>query len=211
MTTDLKEPLQFDWAAASRRCRAILGLKQTAFAEYLGVNQGSVSRWENGSVVPSVEVQKRLRDLMQAPLLDRLMMTQIRMSQSKRIVTYASGEALVLSAGIVAEHKKPYAEMMAYRQTPLFRRVYGEHRDLLSWRTPAYGRDVAFIRAKTETIELNSTTHALVRGWGLHEITPHRLETGEAILISTKTSLTQEEYDALPDRPEVITLDEVIR
>jgi len=39
-------------------------LKQTAFAELIGVDQATISRWESGRQSPDLAMQQRLRDLM---------------------------------------------------------------------------------------------------------------------------------------------------
>jgi len=52
-----------DWASRIRRYRLRHGLTQAAFASIVGVSQRTVSRWERGEDRPSLDQQKRLRDL----------------------------------------------------------------------------------------------------------------------------------------------------
>jgi DNA-binding XRE family transcriptional regulator len=50
------------WPALIKRLRFLSSLKQCELAQQLGVDQGTVSRWERGVYVPDNWVQKRLRD-----------------------------------------------------------------------------------------------------------------------------------------------------
>jgi len=50
------------WPVLVKRLRFLSSLKQDELAQQLGVDQGTVSRWERGIYVPDIWVQKRLRD-----------------------------------------------------------------------------------------------------------------------------------------------------
>jgi len=52
------------WSALVKRIRFLSSLKQADLAKELGVDQCSVSRWERGTHLPDVLVQKRLRDML---------------------------------------------------------------------------------------------------------------------------------------------------
>ena len=52
------------WPALVRRLRFISNLKQTDLADLLGVEQGTVSRWERATYVPDIPVQRRIRDML---------------------------------------------------------------------------------------------------------------------------------------------------
>jgi DNA-binding XRE family transcriptional regulator len=53
------------WPAPIKRLRFLSSLKQCDLAQQLGVDQGTVSRWERGVYLPDVWMQKRLRDMLQ--------------------------------------------------------------------------------------------------------------------------------------------------
>jgi DNA-binding XRE family transcriptional regulator len=53
------------WPALIKRLRFLSSLKQCDLAQQLGVDQGTVSRWERGVYLPDVWMQKRLRDMLQ--------------------------------------------------------------------------------------------------------------------------------------------------
>jgi DNA-binding XRE family transcriptional regulator len=53
------------WPALIKRLRFLSSLKQCDLAQQLGVDQGTVSRWERGVYMPDVWMQKRLRDMLQ--------------------------------------------------------------------------------------------------------------------------------------------------
>jgi transcriptional regulator with XRE-family HTH domain len=46
-----------------RRARFLLGMTQSQFAELFEVNEGTVSRWERGKLVPAPEKLDRIRDI----------------------------------------------------------------------------------------------------------------------------------------------------
>ena len=50
------------WPELVKRLRFLSSLKQDELAQQLGVDQGTVSRWERGTYTPDIPVQKRLRD-----------------------------------------------------------------------------------------------------------------------------------------------------
>ncbi len=53
------------WPALIKRLRFLSCLKQSELAQQLGVEQGTVSRWERGVYVPDIPVQRVLRDMLQ--------------------------------------------------------------------------------------------------------------------------------------------------
>lgn len=46
-----------------RRLRVALGMNQVQFASRIGVTKQCVSNWENGNVLPSIEMLARLADI----------------------------------------------------------------------------------------------------------------------------------------------------
>jgi len=50
------------WPALIRRLRFLTSLKQSELAQQLGVEQGTVSRWERGVYVPDIPMQRVLRE-----------------------------------------------------------------------------------------------------------------------------------------------------
>jgi transcriptional regulator with XRE-family HTH domain len=50
------------WPALIKRLRFLSSLKQCELAQQLGVDQGTVSRWERGVYVPDIPLQKVLRE-----------------------------------------------------------------------------------------------------------------------------------------------------
>lgn len=75
------------WAAGIRRLRQSNGWKQTTFAEMIGVDQATVSRWERGLQTPEPSMRKRLVELMRrrVPELDRLQMISVEASPNLAI------------------------------------------------------------------------------------------------------------------------------
>lgn len=58
-----KEPLNQYWSSLIVHVRSTLRLNQDAFAEKLKTTQATVSRWENGEVVPSLRNQQLIEEL----------------------------------------------------------------------------------------------------------------------------------------------------
>ena len=52
-----------DWSTLVRRYRLRHGLTQASLGGVLGVSQRTISRWERGEDQPSLDLQRRLRDL----------------------------------------------------------------------------------------------------------------------------------------------------
>lgn len=52
-----------DYAKLVKKLREKLILTQNEFAELLGVNYTSVSRWENGSFEPTIKIKRKIVDL----------------------------------------------------------------------------------------------------------------------------------------------------
>lgn len=53
------------WPNLIKQLRRRAGLSQAALAEELGVQQASVSRWENGHDLPSLRLRRRMRTMLQ--------------------------------------------------------------------------------------------------------------------------------------------------
>lgn len=68
-----------DWPRALKDYRRCHGLTQAAFAERLGVDNTTVSRWERGRDQPALSVQKLLRELVAPtmPVLGRALADMI--------------------------------------------------------------------------------------------------------------------------------------
>ena len=52
-----------DYAKLVKKLREKLIMTQNEFAELLGVNYTSVSRWENGSFEPTIKIKRKIVDL----------------------------------------------------------------------------------------------------------------------------------------------------
>ncbi|AWY09155.1 transcriptional regulator [Ruegeria phage vB_RpoS-V10] len=80
-----------DWMNIVKNARLRNGLKQDALAAYLGVDQGTVSRWERGASSPTLSLQKAVLDKLEklSPTCSVLFDLMSRVS--------ASSEAVLLS------------------------------------------------------------------------------------------------------------------
>jgi len=58
--------VQSPWPVLIKRLRFLRSLKQCDLAEQLGVDQGTVSRWERGVYIPEIQLQRELRDMLRS-------------------------------------------------------------------------------------------------------------------------------------------------
>ncbi len=52
----------FPWSSLSRRLRLLRELTQSEFAQHMGIDQATVSRWESGKQIPGLLHQRCIRD-----------------------------------------------------------------------------------------------------------------------------------------------------
>jgi putative transcriptional regulator len=52
-----------NYAVLIRQLREKMILSQTEFAEFLGVSNVTVSRWETGKSFPTIKIKRRLQEL----------------------------------------------------------------------------------------------------------------------------------------------------
>lgn len=82
-----------------RRYRQQRGLSQAAFANLVGVEQATVSRWERGGHLPDLAMRLRLSDLVGRPdrLPDRLIAHRTEIALRPTSLRRASGELVAAS------------------------------------------------------------------------------------------------------------------
>lgn len=96
-----------DWSELTKQLRRSLGLKQSAFAEFIGTTQATVCRWELGVQVPEERFQRRMRaTMLRGDIVrdDDLLLSMVQYSPSMmsvidpslRVISYSSGLASAL-------------------------------------------------------------------------------------------------------------------
>lgn len=100
------------WAEEVRRLRRAKALKQAALAQILGVDQATVSRWERGEMAPSLDMQKRLRDLIRQSVPDEwLYRHSVTVAPGIVVVSNVGRVMQAVSPGYAAAHGLPQHEM----------------------------------------------------------------------------------------------------
>ncbi len=142
------------WGVAVKAFRQRHGLTQRAMGDLLGVAQRTISRWERGDDNPSLQQQKRLRDLgreVPADLVQGLA-TSIVFSPAPRALSRT--RRLVLQAvSIPAVEKRP--SITNWLGRPLDRIATGVLRDMLDdaeLRKGLARREVAAVIATTRSV-----------------------------------------------------------
>ncbi len=98
-----------------RTWRRANGVKQHVMASALGVSQATVSRWESGTDLPSLEISRRITDLIATHIRDELAI------ESRFVETLSSVQAIFDIDGI----RLQAASAGCVRAWPLFSRLSG--------------------------------------------------------------------------------------
>jgi DNA-binding XRE family transcriptional regulator len=136
------------WPALVKRLRFLLSLKQCELAQQLGVDQGSVSRWERGIYVPDIWVQKRLRDMLHKlePVIDP---AAIEAMPVRALLYRAHTMGLLCAAShlVAKEHGFKPVDMRHRNIAPMWpdsvRQMHETLDEMDAWRSG----DVALVRA----------------------------------------------------------------
>jgi len=94
------------WPTLLREFRKRHGVSQAAFAERLGVDQTSVSRWERGTDSPRLSVRARIRDLIRtqsAPRQDAAVLARVRYAAWPTTLVSRGAVFLEINASAIAE------------------------------------------------------------------------------------------------------------
>jgi transcriptional regulator with XRE-family HTH domain len=89
------------WPALIKRLRFLTSLKQCELAQQLGVDQGTVSRWERGVHVPDIGLQRELRDRLRT-LHPAISLQYIEQLPSLTGVNYLGFERIRAWSGVAA-------------------------------------------------------------------------------------------------------------
>ncbi|MBB3772000.1 DNA-binding XRE family transcriptional regulator [Angulomicrobium tetraedrale] len=106
---------EFDIGKKLKLWRRTNGIKQDVMAAALGVSQATVSRWENGLDLPSIEISRRITDLIAKQIRDELAI------ESRFIEKLSSVQAIFDIDGI----RLQATSLGCTRAWPLFSRLVG--------------------------------------------------------------------------------------
>lgn len=148
-----------DIGAALKAWRRAARLKQAALANRLGVNQATVSRWENGTDTPSAEAYARLRTLIGHGTSGKIgLERQIVENQlGIRAMIDIDGIRLIATSSL---YKALWPEMLALQGQPLADRLVGLSRELYE------DRDLVRAIRRDEVAMISGVSDAHVEGIG---------------------------------------------
>lgn len=197
------------WRDQIRRYRRVHGLTQAALGEQLNVEQATVSRWERGTHVPELGMQRRLRDLMRDPSSRSDLAFFHRIQCALSAVKVANRSAVNMAASAQA------AQLHGVRLTDLAQCNYRQYfTDLLEsqWGTACqsgfFAGDVASVKVVNYWRPACGTqVRHCVSYW-----TPTRLNDGEYVLVSEFREIEKDDFDSFApeSRISVISMDEIL-
>jgi transcriptional regulator with XRE-family HTH domain len=172
------------WPALVRRLRFISNLKQADLADLLGVEQGTVSRWERAIYVPDIPVQRRIRDMLHR--LEPAIPPDAIEAMPIRALLYCSqtmGLVCSVSEIVAREHGFSAHEMRYKNIAPMWPESVREMHERLDAMDAWRSGDVVLVRAKIFRInnEWCDTTAIPVAGSGLVLFTAGLSQTPPAI------------------------------
>ncbi|MBI3451767.1 MAG: helix-turn-helix transcriptional regulator [Rhodospirillales bacterium] len=201
-----------DWGSQIRRFRRQRALKQMALADYLGVDQTTISRWESGQHIPDLAMQRRLRTLIRSTPTDEVLLKHwIATTVNQVVLATLQRQIFTASPPYAKLHGVPLNEIMGMST----RHIHTEESERM-WRV-SYG--YGFFRGDIASVAVvgqhgllsdpTQITHSIAV-W-----TPVRLSDGKFVLRSERSVLTDEQYAHMrvknggPIR--IVTMDDLCR
>lgn len=201
-----------DWPVQIRRLRRLKGLKQAALADLISVDQSTISRWENGDVLPDTRMQQRLQALLYDVRVDESLL--------KHAIGTAIGEAVLsnwdrvivgASASYSIGHGLSQRDIIGRSARPMYTEESEAIRRLV-YDYGFYRGEVASITAIARANTLSGHCHnRLTKAvW-----TPVRLSDGEILLRSERITLAEnhvaDAYSQNGGPLRIVRLDDLVR
>ncbi len=183
-----------DWGPQLRRLRRLRALKQAALADQLGVDQATVSRWENGRQVPDLGMQRRLRDMMRRiePREEILLKHSINASIGYTILCDEHRAIRAASPSFCEIHGLSPTAIVGMSALPAFT---AELEQML-WIAVENG----FFEGEVASVRVVSRFHSLSGSWrnlgGIVSWTPVQLADGQILRRVDRIALSDEQFDA---------------
>lgn len=143
-----------DWRSLVRLYRLRHGLTQERMAAIIGVSQRTISRWERGEDRPSLEQQKRLRDLGWQPsgLLMRSLAASVRHCPAPRALSRTQNLRLQALSGPAIEKRPSVTEWIGRDLAPIACGVLREMLDDRALQQAIARREIAGIVTTTRSV-----------------------------------------------------------
>lgn len=201
------------WSDLIRRYRRVNGMTQAAFAEFIGVEQPTVSRWERGFHAPDLVLQGRLRTLLlrRAGVSDAMVLHRVRGSLGAVKLADRRGWNRAASPRAATMHGVPFSLLQSFDYTPL-------HTEELRAQWDAI-RGLGFFAGNVASVRVYNTwrpADPAAAGVGLRHCegfwTPVVLSDGEIMLVSEFREIEEQAYRAVPPtrRLQAVMTEEVI-
>lgn len=197
------------WNDLIMRYRRLNGMTQSAFAELIGVEQATVSRWERGFHTPDLATQRKLRDLLvkRGISTDTIVMHRVRTSIVATKLADQRGRNLAASCGAAAMHGIDVGRLQTFDYSAF-------HTDVLDrqWLTI---RSLGFFRGDVASVHVFNTWQPACGGTLRYcegRWTPAFLSDGEVVLHSEFREIDVDAYSCvLPHaRLHPVMLDELL-
>lgn len=197
------------WRDQIRRYRRAHGLTQAALGESLNVEQATVSRWERGTHVPELGMQRRLRDLMRDPASRSDFAFFHRIQCALSAVKAANRSAVNVAASTTA------ARLHGVKHGDLARCDYKRYfTDLLEaqWITACQEGFFSGDIASVKVVNYWRPACGMPPRYCTSFWTPMRLNDGEYVLVSEFTEIDKQDFDLVPPdmRIVVTTMDDIL-
>lgn len=197
------------WDDLIKRYRRLNGLTQSAFAEIIGVEQATVSRWERGFHAPDLVVQKKLRDLFRKNgiVSDTIVVHRVRDAIGASKLADRRGRNLAASRRAAAMHGIEVGRLQRFDYSVF-------HTDVLhdQWQVV---RTIGFFQGDVASVRVFNTWQPACGGplrycegfW-----TPAFLCDGEIVLFSEFSEIDEAIYTSVPPsaRLRPIMVDELL-
>ncbi len=181
--------------AELKRARLANAMTQTELAERLGVDQASVSRWENGRQTPDRQIQTRLRDLL----------FRGRTLADARLAHFISNSTAMIT---LINMRGQYVAA-----SPAFRKIWDIEKPFQSYLTPSltmawtmaasvglFRGEIASMRVPAEALTPDRTVVPTLANWHLRNTAD-----GEPLLLGEITLPSPELYRQASEEGIIVT------
>lgn len=172
-----------------KKLRRSRHLTQQQLAYHLGIDQGAVSRWEKGHILPSARYRKKLEEVLEAPLeeVNLPLLTSVKLDLNFSVLVDENLEVLAASEVAAAVSGcRTTDDLVGTSYLPLLDQSW---QDLHKWliASGAFNQEVKWIKITMPTPTLFSGYRWMESMWA-----PFRLDSGKLIFRISSRLLDQE-------------------
>lgn len=180
------------WPNLIKQLRRRAGLSQAALAEELGVRQASVSRWENGHDLPSLQLRRRMRTMLQtsnASCLKQQLQIRMTYAPSPMSIVGPGARFLDFSRSFAAETGTIIERLKGHR-------IYGQFGETVDVTTEKWEKSGIFSGDVAFTLTVLTFEDAAGQSIHLKNFdTPHLIDDDEIVTICETRRIEKTAYD----------------